>query len=86
MKVYIVYHEETTEIEPKVYASSKLAYDNMLDALEESLSLVAFWGQKENKEFISEQITKLKESYKTNPKEFGCDICWCVEHTVIGGA
>ena len=86
MKVYITYYEESAEIEPKVYAFPKLAYDNMLNELEENLSLAAFWGRKENREFISEQVTKLRKSYKKNPREFGCDICWCVEHTVIGGA
>lgn len=85
MKVYVAYYEESQEINPEVYASPELAYDRMLCGLEDNFYLLDVWGQKEKGEFVSEQIAKLKESYKTNPKEFGCDICWCVEHTVIGG-
>lgn len=85
MKVYTTYYEESAEIEPKVYALPILAYSHMLRELEDDLSLVAFWGNKKNREFISEQITKLKESYKTNHKEFGCDICWCVEREDYNG-
>lgn len=83
MKVYIAYYEETQDMNPEVYASPELAYNRMLHGLENMFCLIA--DTKEENKFVPEQIAKLKESYKTNPKEFGCDICWCVEHTVIGG-